>query len=244
MASRQCLINLAFTRALSLRTDTAETACFSRDVCQPFDLLLLGTRSRTSTAKGGYTSSDRENAPASKAIHSADTSPDLEDDRDFKLSGKGKPRSKLRSLQGPHKPDEDIEMADEEPPRRSGRPRNPPKRGAYVSEAIEKSEQAGFHFIAYMPIKDHVWKMDGLDYHPHDMGTFGVGGNGADGGTGNWMHVVAPALQNRMEAAQDQGEISFTLLAVSKGTVRRHGLSPMSHSTHAHWGAVIPDRHC
>ncbi|KAF2206916.1 hypothetical protein CERZMDRAFT_52182 [Cercospora zeae-maydis SCOH1-5] len=98
-------------------------------------------------------------------------------------------------------------------PRRSGRARKAPNRDAYVSEAPEV-QQSGFHFIAYMPVEDHVWKLDGLDYHPHDMGSFGLGGNGADGGSGDWMHVVAPVLQNRMQIAQDEGEISFTLLAV------------------------------
>ena len=175
------------------------------------------TRRRVPTAKASQTPSDRENKTSSKAVQSADRSPDLEDDREFKLSGKGKPRKKLISLKGPRKPDDAVKVEsgeDEETPRRSGRARKAPNRGAYVSAADEETDQAGFHFIAYMPIKDHVWKMDGLDYHPIDMGTFGEGGNGADGGTGNWMHVVAPALQNRMEAAQEQGEISFTLLAV------------------------------
>ncbi|EME77842.1 uncharacterized protein MYCFIDRAFT_33165 [Pseudocercospora fijiensis CIRAD86] len=81
----------------------------------------------------------------------------------------------------------------------------------YKSEAEEPEE--GFHFIAYMPIGDHVWKLDGLDYYPHDMGSFGVGGNGSDGGTGDWLHVVAPTIENRM--AQYAGaDIEFNIMAV------------------------------
>ncbi|KAI5361405.1 Putative peptidase C12, ubiquitin carboxyl-terminal hydrolase [Septoria linicola] len=165
---------------------------------------------RSSVRRGSKTPSTTASTPVSKAVHSADASPQPEQDGDFKLSGKGKPRARL-NLKGPRKPEASEE--DGAQPRRSGRARKVPNRDVYVSEA-EESPQEGFHFVAYMPIDDHVWKMDGLDYHPHDMGTFGLGGNGADGGTGNWMHVVAPALQNRMSAAELEGEISFTLLAV------------------------------
>lgn len=160
--------------------------------------------------------STKASKPLPKAVHSADTSSEPEEDSDFKLNVVAKSRPNV-SVQAPRKPDEDFKTEQGETidqPRRSNRARKPPNRGAYVSEANDEAAQEGFHFIAYMPIQNHVWKLDGLDYHPHDLGSFGLGGNGADGGTGNWMHVVAPALQGRMAAAQEQGEISFTLLAV------------------------------
>ncbi|KAM3422286.1 hypothetical protein BST61_g2645 [Cercospora zeina] len=164
-------------------------------------------RSRTPTTAGTKASSKA----STPAVHSTKATPEPDGNGDFKLSGKGRPR--VTKLKGPRKPDTDTDEEAPKQPRRSGRARKAPNRNAYVSEAPEV-QQSGFHFIAYMPIENHVWKLDGLDYHPHDMGSFGLGGNGADGGTGDWMHVVAPVLQNRMQIAQDEGEISFTLLAV------------------------------
>ena len=31
-------------------------------------------------------------------------------------------------------------------------------------------DDAGFHFIAYVPIADHVWKLDGLERQPQKLG--------------------------------------------------------------------------
>ncbi|KAF2166239.1 hypothetical protein M409DRAFT_66722 [Zasmidium cellare ATCC 36951] len=96
--------------------------------------------------------------------------------------------------------------------RRSGRARKPPKKMASARDE-EDEPAAGFHFIAYMPVGDHVWKLDGLDKHPHDMGSFGLDGNGADGGTGNWVDVASPAMMQRMEDLAGS-EIEFNLMAV------------------------------
>jgi ubiquitin carboxyl-terminal hydrolase L5 len=96
-------------------------------------------------------------------------------------------------------------------PRRSGRAPKPRQREVYTSEAEEPEE--GFHFIAYMPVAGHVWKLDGLNYHPQDLGRFESRGNGPDGGTGNWMHVAVPSIRGRM--AQVEGtDISYNLMAV------------------------------
>ena len=32
-------------------------------------------------------------------------------------------------------------------------------------------DDAGFHFIAYVPIDDNVWKLDGLERQPQKLGT-------------------------------------------------------------------------
>ncbi len=35
----------------------------------------------------------------------------------------------------------------------------------------EEQDQAGFHFIAFVPIQDCVWKLDGLERQPMNLGT-------------------------------------------------------------------------
>lgn len=32
-------------------------------------------------------------------------------------------------------------------------------------------DDAGFHFIAYVPVDDSVWKLDGLERQPQNLGT-------------------------------------------------------------------------
>ena len=32
-------------------------------------------------------------------------------------------------------------------------------------------DDAGFHFIAYVPVDDYVWKLDGLERQPQKLGT-------------------------------------------------------------------------
>jgi ubiquitin carboxyl-terminal hydrolase L5 len=36
------------------------------------------------------------------------------------------------------------------------------------------SSEAGFHFIAFVPAQGRVWKFDGLERQPQDLGEFGV----------------------------------------------------------------------
>jgi ubiquitin carboxyl-terminal hydrolase L5 len=36
------------------------------------------------------------------------------------------------------------------------------------------SSEAGFHFIAFVPARGRVWKFDGLERQPQDLGEFGV----------------------------------------------------------------------
>lgn len=97
-------------------------------------------------------------------------------------------------------------------PRRSTRTPKPRKTNVYESEAEEP--ESGFHFVAFLPIQDHVWMLDGMNHHPTDLGAFGTGGNGADGGSGDWKHIAIPRLQNRMADMQGGG-IQFSLMAVT-----------------------------
>ncbi|KXS99431.1 hypothetical protein AC578_8135 [Pseudocercospora eumusae] len=160
----------------------------------------LSGRNKKPAAKAPETPSSKVSTPRSGPTYSVDSSPEPDGDGDdFKPGSRKKAKGKA----------EDVPKA--APSRRSARTPKPRDTNVYRSEA-EEPEQ-GFHFIAYMPIGNHVWKLDGLDYYPHDMGTFGAGGNGSDGGTGDWLHVVAPTLENRM--AQYAGaDIEFNIMAV------------------------------
>jgi len=107
---------------------------------------------------------------------------------------------------------------------------------AHTKDA-DANDDEGFQFIAYMPIAGRIWKLDGLDYHPHDLGEVpsstsishldghgrvgkdAQGDSGADGATDgptreqDWMSIVAPALQERMHRYSDGG-IEFNLMAI------------------------------
>ncbi|KAI7319536.1 hypothetical protein KC315_g9705, partial [Hortaea werneckii] len=116
---------------------------------------------------------------------------------------------------------------EETAPRRSKREPKPRKHTYAVDEnatdEATATEEEGFHFIAYMPIQGHVWKLDGLDRHPQDLGSFGESGKddvhddgrgGAEGGRrrGDWKQLVIPELTARM--AQCETGIQFNLMAV------------------------------
>ena len=36
----------------------------------------------------------------------------------------------------------------------------------------DDESSAGFHFIAFVPIEDKVWKLDGLERQPQNLGMF------------------------------------------------------------------------
>ncbi|KAI7707327.1 hypothetical protein KC353_g11700 [Hortaea werneckii] len=111
-------------------------------------------------------------------------------------------------------------------PRRSAREPKP-RKDTYAADGnatdeATATEEEGFHFIAYMPIQGHVWKLDGLDRHPQDLGSFDENGTdkddedsegrGGSGGKKDWKHLVIPELTARM--AQCETGIQFNLMAV------------------------------
>jgi ubiquitin carboxyl-terminal hydrolase L5 len=87
-------------------------------------------------------------------------------------------------------------------PRRSGRVRKP-ARNKNVMESEAEEDSSGHHFVAYVPIDNHVWMLDGLNSFPQDLGSFGIGQGGADGGTGDWMDVASTDLMIRMVKGGD-----------------------------------------
>ncbi|KAH9827752.1 Ubiquitin carboxyl-terminal hydrolase [Teratosphaeria destructans] len=135
-------------------------------------------------------------------------------------SARGRPKKVIEVADEPEETrDDDLEAAikasleDAQPNgeapakvvRRSARPPKPRK--TTYSAVADESEEAGFHFVAYMPINGHVWMLDGMDRFPTDVGSYTDANNGGD-----WLRVAMPALQARMAATDD---IRATLLAVT-----------------------------
>jgi ubiquitin carboxyl-terminal hydrolase L5 len=71
------------------------------------------------------------------------------------------------------------------------------KRRGSKKAAIDDS---AFHFVAYMPIGQEIWRLDGLDAYPQKLGSCEPD---------NWLDVVVGILQHRME-----GALEFNLLAL------------------------------
>ena len=46
------------------------------------------------------------------------------------------------------------------------------KKQSRGSKSDSDDDDASFHFIAYVPVGDNVWKLDGLERQPQKLGTF------------------------------------------------------------------------
>ena len=65
-----------------------------------------------------------------------------------------------------------------------------------------------FHFVAYVPHKDNVYELDGLQSGPIKIGSYK-----AEEDKHSWIHVARDAIQNRLES-YNPAEIKFNLMAV------------------------------
>ena len=144
-----------------------------------------------STRTSGRTSKKSAKSGESASRASTPLSDPPESDPDFESTSKAKANGKKSN----------------EPTRRSTRERKPPKSDFAASAAAEAEPEEGFHFVAYMPIDGHVWKLDGMDSYPEDMGPIDTT-NGED-----WMSIARPLLQTRM-LMYEGAEIEFNLMAV------------------------------
>jgi hypothetical protein len=173
------------------------------------------------------TSSKRKNAFDDR---DDDVSAPIEKDNEANSPSKSKAKAnanKKLKLNPPKKkdqpdPDGDFATTTEQAtadsrPRRSAREPKPRKdllpaaaqeegkeSAAAVAEAQAVDEE-GFHFCAYMPVGDRVWKLDGMDRFPQDMGPIEAGVD--------WLNIAQPALQERI-AQYAAGAIEFNLMAV------------------------------
>lgn len=73
-------------------------------------------------------------------------------------------------------------------------------------------DDAGFHFIAFVPVQGKVWKLDGLERQPQNLGSIT---------NEDWVDQVAPELQSRM-AEYEEGQIEFAILALVKEPKANH----------------------
>ncbi|KAI4759193.1 cysteine proteinase [Aureobasidium sp. EXF-3400] len=92
---------------------------------------------------------------------------------------------------------------------------NPLRKARTTKSANEEDEEqdsgeSGFHFVAYMPIGDDVWKLDGLDSFPTAIGTIQPGRD--------WLSVIQTSLSVRM-AQYEEGQMQFSLMAVVQDPV-------------------------
>ncbi|KAI4126180.1 MAG: hypothetical protein LQ338_003879 [Usnochroma carphineum] len=67
-------------------------------------------------------------------------------------------------------------------------------------------DDAGFHFIAFVPVQGKVWKLDGLQRQPENLGLVT---------SDDWVMQVAPELETRM-AQYEEGQIEFAIMALVK----------------------------
>jgi len=106
------------------------------------------------------------------------------------------------------------------------------KKRETVTDEDYLDDNAAFHFIAYIPINNEVWKLDGLDRQPEKLGlwlflrsispTHDINqtplGSCEDG---DWLSVIRPVLQTRM-AEYEEGQIEFGLLALCQDPLASH----------------------
>lgn len=76
---------------------------------------------------------------------------------------------------------------------------------SYSKKDVDTSE-AGFHFIAFVPIGGNLWKLDGLERQPMNLG---------DCTHEDWMEIAKPLIEERMAQYEDD-QVQFNLLAVCK----------------------------
>ncbi|CAD6577040.1 MAG: hypothetical protein ASARMPRED_008107 [Alectoria sarmentosa] len=69
--------------------------------------------------------------------------------------------------------------------------------------ADEDENEGGFHFIAFMPINDQLWKLDGLERQPMCLGSV----------QGDWLRQAKPDIEARM-AQYEEGHIEFAILSL------------------------------
>lgn len=69
--------------------------------------------------------------------------------------------------------------------------------------AVDDDNENAFHFIAFVPINGTLWKLDGMDAFPMNLGRIGS----------DWMEKARPEISARM-AAYETDNITFSLQAL------------------------------
>ncbi|MCJ1468707.1 hypothetical protein MMC07_007337 [Pseudocyphellaria aurata] len=74
------------------------------------------------------------------------------------------------------------------------------------TDTAEDESVAGFHFIAFVPVDGKVWKLDGLERQPQNLGLIE---------NQEWVLQAKPEIENRM-AQYEEGQIEFSILGLVK----------------------------
>lgn len=88
------------------------------------------------------------------------------------------------------------------------RPDQPPKQTTTASEDESPESDSGFHFTAYLPFQDHLWRLDGLRRDPECLGRISP--------DLSWLEMAASELTAQWASAA-ANNIEFSLLSLVKG---------------------------
>ena len=165
--------------------------------------------STPSKTNGNTTPTEKDESPASD---SAETKPKNQGPDGYSeltnIATPAEPRANIGKKLKFNAPKTKTDVADEDPtpqPRRSGRQPQPRKDFQPAHEFEAEEDEEGFHFCAYMPIDHRVWKLDGMEKFPQDIGPIIQGES--------WLSIAQPVLQCRM-AQYTAGSIEFNIMAV------------------------------
>ncbi|PVH71847.1 cysteine proteinase [Cadophora sp. DSE1049] len=85
----------------------------------------------------------------------------------------------------------------------------PAKKKSQAKKKKNKDEEEGYHFIAYVPIRGEVWRLDGLQREPVKLGDSGD----------NWIDVASANIMDRALQYQDDG-VEYSLMSLCKSPTR------------------------
>lgn len=74
-----------------------------------------------------------------------------------------------------------------------------------IDDEPHAKEEDAFHFVAYLPINNRLYELDGLKEAPIDLGQIPAGVD--------WTDVVKPVLEKRI-MKYSETEIRFNLMAI------------------------------
>ncbi|KAI5306553.1 hypothetical protein KEM56_000285, partial [Ascosphaera pollenicola] len=74
-----------------------------------------------------------------------------------------------------------------------------------TSNSDDEESESGFHFIAFVPVQGELWKFDGLERQPQNLGRY----------EGEWLNLATPEIQARM-AEYEEDQIEFSVLSLAK----------------------------
>ncbi len=100
---------------------------------------------------------------------------------------------------------QDVALAEKR--KKAATSKRPRKKRKDDEESLE--DESGFHFVAYVPANGHVWRMDGLERLPRELGSVGEGDN--------WVAVVLPELQVQLESVTTYA-LEYSLLSLTAMT--------------------------